>query len=165
MTMTTVTTDAELSRDEVARILELADAMIPGNADWPAPSSTDLDRYIREYCERGTDRRALRDVVLRWSEYGVGEESFLLALEKKNPTSFRVLLDFVYLGYYSRPEVVRRIQVNCGCDYISPPQPHGYSLPLETDVHPTKRGGFTKTSDVKRVDLSKLPREEFWEVS
>lgn len=163
--MTIPTIDAELSRDEVALIIELADAMIPGDAAWPAPSSTDLDRYIREYCERGSDRRALRDVALRWGECNVAKEDFLRAVEEQSPNFFRVLIDFVYLGYYSRPEVVRRIQINCDCDYVSPPQPYGYSLPLEIDIRPTKRGGFTKTSDVRRVDMSDIPREEFWEVS
>lgn len=165
MIMTTTAINEELSRDEVALIIELADAMIPGDAVWPAPSSTDLDRYIRDYCERRSDRQALRDVALRWSECKVAKEDFLRAFEEQSPSFFRVLIDFVYLGYYSRPEVVRRIQINCECDYISPPQPYGYSLPLEIDIRPTKRGRFTKTSDVRRVDMSRIPREEFWEIS
>lgn len=150
-----------INKFEAAVIVAAADCMVPGNKDWPTPSETDLGRFITEAATRPDDLKALRKLIrFLGTEFGSSDTAVqaeaLRAFERENPGDFRVVIDFVYCGYYSRPEVVRAIQRNFDCDYISPPQPRGYNMPLEPDLLPPKRGKFTPTEQVKRVDLSKL---------
>lgn len=147
---------AGITPDEIDLILRLADAMIPGKTVWPQPSTTDLGRFIREHCKRDADVAALRNVVAAFQSSGTAPQQFLEQHQRAAAGEFRVLIDFVYLGYYSRPEVVRAIQSECECDYISPPQPSGYRMPLEFDVKPSQRGRYTPTVEVRRVDTSSL---------
>ena len=153
-----------ITSDEIDFILRLADAMIPGNGAWPQPSATDLGRFIREHCGRDADIAALRNVVSAFRESGRPPVQFLEHHQRAAAKEFRVLIDFVYLGFYSRPEVVRAIQSECECDYISPPQPRGYHMPPEPDVKPSRRGRYTPTTDVKRVDMSRLAHRDYSQI-
>jgi hypothetical protein len=153
-----------ITAEEICVIMQLADVMIPGTKPWPQPSRTDLGRFIQEHCNRDADINALRTTVKKFLNHK-NEAEFLKSYQNERPKEFRTLVDFVYLGYYTRPEVVRVIQDECGCDYISPPQPRGYSMPLELDIKPSRRGGYTRTSDVKRVDMSRLKHHEYFEVN
>lgn len=137
-------------------LVRVADRMIPADATWPAPSSTE----IRIYMARGAQRKA--DVALLVEAVGAvrdagGEDALdavLRTLQQHRPVCFRAVQEFVYYGYYAQPEVVRTIREALDCDYISPPQPRGYDMPFDTDIRPTTRQACVPTDAVRRVDLT-----------
>ncbi len=55
---------------------------------------------------------------------GAGQDQAISAIEAANPAAFGLLLELVYLAYYSRPDVHARIGWRSG-----PLQPLGFDLP------------------------------------
>ena len=79
-------------------------------------------------------------------------------LEAENPKLFAQVRNAAYLAYYENPAVVRAVR-GLGQPYQAMPGQKGYPLPaydLEQDRPRHHRGGYTKTGDVKRLDLSVL---------
>jgi len=156
--------DSELASGELDQLVKIADVMIPGGNGWPVPSTTELRAYIREGAHRANDIALLREAITAvGSALNDGSSSIepaLIKLKAKRGVAFTVLLEFVYYAYYAQPEVARAIRDLLDCDYISPPQPHGYSMPADTDLQPARTHSYVATGDVKRVDLSGIDLAE-----
>lgn len=72
---------------------------------------------------------------------GAGQDQAINATEIAYPVAFKLLLELVYLAYYSRPDVHARIGWRSG-----PLQPQGYKLP---------------PFDASRLEISRR-RPAFW---
>lgn len=167
-------TNPLVTEGELELLVRCADRIIPGMNGWPSPSSAGIETFFRRVLINEDDvlrvRRVLSDLesvtakaleLAGPAEYDAG----LAALESEYPLSFRVLLEFVYFGYYSRPKAVESLNTILGCDYVSPPQPFGYELDGSQDPTPSGRGTFIPTDQVVRVDLSKLESADAPEIA
>jgi hypothetical protein len=153
-----------LAPAELKQIVQAADAMIPGGGGWPRPSDTEMLAYIREGARRAADvallREALQAVGAALNDGAVALEAQLSRLRTERPLAFRVLQEFVYYAYYAQPEVVRAVRELLDCDYISPPQPHGYAMPPDAGIVPSRGHTYVPTHEVRRVDLSGVDLQE-----
>ncbi|MES3001020.1 MAG: hypothetical protein V4787_10045 [Pseudomonadota bacterium] len=153
-------TDKALTDAELAQLVRIADLMIPAGGGWPAPSSTEVGGYIREGAHRSADVTLLREIVHTvgpaLAEGAQQAGKLLAAVQAAKPLAFRVLQEFVYYAYYAQPEVVRAVRTQLDCDYISPPQPHGYTMPPDAGLSPPRHHSYVPTTEVRRVDLSAL---------
>jgi hypothetical protein len=153
-----------LTEEDLDALVSIADHMIPADGAWPAPSATGVREYIQRGAARQADVSCLHAVaeamkpVLGRSAAAVQDR--LTALQCENPLSFRVLLEFVYYAYYAQPEVARVIRQVLDCDYISPPQPHGYALPADEGLAPSRAHRYVPTTEVRRLDLTGLDFSE-----
>jgi hypothetical protein len=152
--------DQALGDAELEQLVRIADLMIPGEGGWPAPSSTEVRDYIREGAHRAADVALLREIVNAvgpaLADGAPQAAQQLAAAQATKPLAFRVLLEFVYYAYYAQPEVVRAVRTQLDCDYVSPPQPHGYTMPPDTGLAPSRHHGYVPTAEVRRVDISGL---------
>ena len=153
-----------LDADQIAKLVSIADVLIPPQGPWPVPSSTEMAAYIARGARRKADVQMLAEAIARIGPAlhdGSGNvEQAVQALQDQRPVTFRALLEFVYYGYYAQPEVVRTIREALDCDYISPPQPRGYDMPFDTDIRPRVRRTYLETQEVRRVDLTALDLTE-----
>lgn len=111
------------------------DAIVPAADGMPAASAAGVMEYLELVATRDADvRRQLRraasalerrarpspfDSLQNERRVGV-----LAELEAKEPTVFEALRDFVYEGYYTRPDVWKRL----GFEFYGPDRP-GPGLP------------------------------------
>jgi hypothetical protein len=160
---------------QIAALNAVADGLIPGGDGFPAPSTTGIVGYFAKYVTpSGTEAKwfpffaegEFRARLDAWAKAFVGSTSagrvaLLTALEKDEPGYFARLRDTVYLGYYSRPEVIAAINANlaAGRDYRQTPQPYGYSdnmLDWDKTLIARVQGSYLRTGDVKRVKVEDL---------
>jgi hypothetical protein len=155
-----------LSDVEIEQLTDWADDLIPAEGPWPSPRDAGITTFFRRIFDDQGDvarvRRAL--AALRDNlDDGDGEGARVMALqslEDTQPLVFRVLLEFVYFGYYSRPLVVTALNQTLECDYVSPPQPRGYEMDRLGDPVPSGRGSYTATDDVRRVQLPEIDESD-----
>jgi hypothetical protein len=110
----------------------------------------------------GLDGDGLRAIIARLA--GGGEAAAALAaLERERPEEFLALWRLAVYGYYSRPETIAAIGRDHYAPYHGAPLPLGYTRaiepwdrddPLQNPQH--RRGAFTPTDEVRRVDLAGL---------
>jgi hypothetical protein len=149
-----------------------ADELIPGGDGFPAPSEVGVISFVAKYV-------APSGIEPRWFPF-LGEDGFkarldalgdefagsiseqrvraLQALERDEAEFFTRLRDVVYYAYYSRPEVVRAMNLNLAAarDYKYTPQPYGYSENFDDwddELLSRVRGTYKRTEDVKRLPL------------
>jgi hypothetical protein len=144
--------------DEVERFAALADLLIHGDDDFPAPSTTDapaliFDRFAGRVGENGV--QLLLEIVAPI------DATRLERLEQEEPALFFELRYATYFSYYQQPEVIDALQ-RLGHDYHAAPQPLGYVLePFEArpgrDLPALPRGSYKSTERIERVDISSLP--------
>lgn len=162
----------KLSAQQTGILNAIADELIPGGDGFPAPSAVNVSDFIAKYVTPSGQEA-------KWFPY-FGEDSFkarldafgdsflkadsgqkievLRAVERDEARFFACLRDIVYLAYYSRPDVIRAINVNleAGRDYRNTPQPYGYSdtmLDWDKTLLSRVRGTYKRTEDVVRVNL------------
>ena len=154
-----------LAEEDLDVLVGVADHMIPADGAWPSPSATGLREYIHKGARRQADVACLHSVAEKMRHVmgrGAAVEEQLAALQGESPLAFRVLLEFVYYAYYAQPEVARTIRQVLDCDYISPPQPHGYELPADVGLAPSRSHSYVTTTQVRRFDLAGLDFSETW---
>ncbi|WP_375492612.1 gluconate 2-dehydrogenase subunit 3 family protein [uncultured Jatrophihabitans sp.] len=150
----------------------VADCLIPPGEGFPAPSDVDVVTFVERYVAApGEEARwypFLAHEELRSWLAALGE-SFLRAgpdartqslagLERDDPEFFGRVRDTVYVGYYSRPEVVRAInrQLPAGRDYRATPQPFGYSDTIadwDEDLLARVKGEYLATEDIVALHI------------
>lgn len=142
----------------VQRFAALADLLVPGDDDFPAPSTTDapaliLDRFLGRAGENGV--RLLVERVFPIDVTG------LRKLELEEPMLFFELRYATFFSYYQQPSVIEALQ-RLGHDYHAAPQPLGYDLePFDArpghDLPANPRGSYKPTDRIERIDVSSLP--------
>jgi hypothetical protein len=133
-----------------AGVAALADAMIPGNGDYPSASAAQVPLFIEERASE-EDRARLAALVDRYPLAGPQEAAAALAeLEKGDAWTFGWVREYVYHGYYAAPRVLAAMR-DRGYDYHGAPQPLGYRLPGETARPAVARGSYIPTAEVTRA--------------
>lgn len=138
----------------LARVLDaVADALIPPEGDWPAPSDltvgADLAGHLRpEHLAQLTAAAAALPPGFAEAD-PAARTDVLRRLETTDPAAFDLLRRACYLGYYARPEVVAVLRAR-GHDFAESPQPNGYAItPVDLAAVPQSgRGRYVPTSDV-----------------
>ncbi|NMR21695.1 gluconate 2-dehydrogenase subunit 3 family protein [Cellulomonas fimi] len=159
--------------DEQAAVLDaVADEIIPGGDGFPAPSSVNIvgffARYVTPASEEAKWYPFLPEIEFKarlgklagklMARDPLGRVEVLRRLEADDAEFFTRVRDVVYYGYYSRPEVIRAINIHleAGKDYRYSPQPFGYSDSMaDWDEALLSRvtGTYIRTQDVRPVDL------------
>lgn len=117
--------------DSVGAALRAAmDAIVPAADGMPAAGEAGVLAYLELVATRDADvRRQLRRAASALEKRahpspfaslpGERRARVLAELEAKEPTVFEALRDFVYEGYYTRPEVWKRL----GFEFYGPDRP------------------------------------------
>lgn len=153
----------------------VADCLIPPGDGFPAPSTVDVAGFVARFVAPvgqdatwypfltlGETVRWLEELGSDFLEADPDKQARLLqAREAEDSEFFGRVRDTVYVGYYSRPEVVLSINrtLPAGRDYRATPQPFGYSdtiVDWDEDLLARVRGTFIPTADI--VPLS-IPEE------
>lgn len=162
----------DLERATLERVL---DALLPPAGSFPAPSATGvIDDFILRHVPPPVpahvpypwvDSDGLKAVLNRLA----GAEDMTTALrqlETERPGDFNVLWRLAVFGYYSRRATIAAIARDHAAAYHGAPLPLGYDHAIapwdRDDPHQSPReprGSYTRTQDVRRVDLSRLPEE------
>jgi hypothetical protein len=166
-----------LTEGERATLVAALDGLLPPAGSFPAPSATGMiDAFILRRVPAtdatvGTppypriDSDGLRAILAALATLAAdlgGMTAALAALEREQPAEFTALWRLAVYGYYSRLETIAAIQRDLAPAYHGAPLPLGYAHamapwdaadPLQMPAHP--RGRYTRTEDVRRVDLSK----------
>ncbi|MFG2056157.1 gluconate 2-dehydrogenase subunit 3 family protein [Micromonospora sp. NPDC048930] len=161
-----------LTEVQAAVLNAAADEMIPGGDGFPVPSQVGVVSFIAKYVTPAGvepkwypflgegDLKARLDALGAEFAGACGEQKVLAlqALERDEADFFTRLRDVVYYAYYSRPEVIRAINLNltAGRDYRYTPQPYGYSDNFDDwddGLLSRVRGTYKRTEDVKRLPL------------
>jgi hypothetical protein len=155
----------KLSQSELEVLNGVADALIPPEGGFPAPSAVRVAedfivRYVTpageplvHYPQLGEDE--LRGFLAELFADGAGAEDALRRVERERPDLFAKVRDLVYYGYYSRVEVVGAIRatLEAGRNLRAAPQPQGYldvTEPWDASLFQHGRGTYTPTEDVGR---------------
>jgi hypothetical protein len=150
-------------------IADFVDTLIPGQGLWPSASSVGVQGQLalRLMEERG--KNALPTLVKAIEAAGGPLEKLdeparvavAQRFEEAEPDLFGWVRDAAYIAYYENPFVAETI-VLTGHPYELRPHIKGYPVPrfdLARDTPRHGRGRYTKTSDVRRVDISGLDLE------
>jgi hypothetical protein len=149
-----------------ARLLaDFVDALVPGDDHWPSASQVGVQavlasRIVDVDGEEAVDRLAgLVRAAGGFDGKNEAERSATVAsLERDHGELFTLLRNAVYLAYYENPAVAARIR-SLGFTYKLRPHIGGYAtLPVDPvrDRPRHQRGFYTRTEDVRRLDLSRL---------
>ncbi len=160
-------TAPSLSPIETARLLrDLVDTMIPGDEQWPSAADVGVQgllglRLIEIFGENGCDR-LIADLAASGAPFTgkdrASREAIVARFEAADPKRFATVLLAIYTGYYEHPAVVAAVAA-LGMPYRARPVLGGYELPPFNPLHDTPRhgrGGYVRTEDVRRVELSGL---------
>jgi hypothetical protein len=150
-------------------IADFVDVLIPGERLWPSASSVGVQGQLalRLMEERG--KNALPTLVKAIEAAGgplekldeAGRVVVVQRFEDAEPDLFGWVRDAVYIAYYENPFVAEAIVLS-GHPYELRPHIKGYPVrPFDParDAPRHRRGRYTKTSDVSRVDISGLDLE------
>jgi hypothetical protein len=158
---------AGLTERQRAVLDALADALIPAEGGYPAPSEIGIADFVARYLVpagevprwypflTADDLTARLDAIGRRPDDGQWAAE-LDVLSDSDPAFFATLRDLVYHGYYSHGAVTRLISqvIPAARDLRRAPQPYGYLDGME-DWHDgllaRVRGHYTATADVRRL--------------
>ena len=171
-----------LTERERATLVAALDALLPPTGSFPTPSATGLidDFILRRVPATDTNngsllwprvdsdglRTLLAMLAALTSDLG-GMTAALSAFEQEQPGEFTALWRLAVYGYYSRPETIAAIQRDLAPAYHGAPLPLGYGHVMDAwdagdplQFPTTPRGHYTRTEDVRRVDLSAIAGNE-----
>jgi hypothetical protein len=150
-------------------IADFVDVLIPGERLWPSAKTVGVQSQLalRLMEERG--KNALPTLVKAIEAAGgplgpldeAGRVAVVQHFEEAEPDLFGWVRDATYIAYYESPFVAEAI-VLTGHPYELRPHIKGYPVQcfdLARDTPRHGRGRYTKTSDVRRVDISGLDLE------
>jgi hypothetical protein len=155
--------------------------LLPPEGTFPAPSETNIiDSFILNRVPTtgtllatipypGIDSSGLCDILAILHDFGseVDMTRALDQLEHEEPSRFVALWRLAVYGYYSQPETIAAIQRDLAPAYHGAPLPLGYAHaiapwdpadPLQRPTQP--HGSYTRTDEVRRVDLRQLDLHE-----
>ncbi|GAA1124791.1 hypothetical protein [Nocardioides aquiterrae] len=140
-----------LSEELSTYVATMAAALVPGGAGYPSGREAQVGRFVAERAS-GQDAEVLAAVAQRWPAGSDAEATAsLVAMERDDPTAFAYLRELVYHGYYSSRRVLAAM-IDRGYAYHGAPQPLGYPQSEELLVPSARRGSYTETTEVSRVD-------------
>ena len=156
-----------MTLDEDRVLASFMDTLLPGGSGFPAASATGmfdllavrlraadpglLDRLLDALTARGE----LPDAADEWREA-------VARLEAVEPKLFDELRKYAYLTYYEQPETIAALRA-LGFRYNDAPLPEGYPAEASEPAwgRPQHgRGRWLPTTEVRRVDISRLDLEE-----
>jgi hypothetical protein len=150
-------------------IADFVDVLIPGERLWPSASAVGVQGHLalRLMEERG--KNALPTLVKAIEAAGgplrpldeAARVAVVQRFEHAEPDLFGWVRDATYIAYYENPFVAEAI-VLTGHLYELRPHIKGYPVQrfdLARDTPRHGRGRYTKTADVRRVDMSGLDLE------
>jgi hypothetical protein len=152
-----------------ALIADFVDVLIPGERLWPSAKTVGVQGQLalRLMEERG--KNALPTLVKAIEAAGgpfagldePARVAVVQRFEEAEPDFFGWVRDAAYIAYYENPFVAEAI-VLTGHPYELRPHIKGYPVQrfdLARDTPRHGRGCYTRTSDVRRVDISGLDLE------
>ncbi len=157
--------------DIATELQALIDTLLPGEDRFPAASQVGVHGLVAERLRALIGPDALTRVAEAIRQSGgplasVPGESragIVARLEQEHGALFASVRMATYLSYYQNPIVVDAVR-SLGRVYNHAPQPDGYAMalfdptdPLQAPTH--KRGRYTPTDAVERVNLSALPKD------
>ncbi|WP_214370826.1 gluconate 2-dehydrogenase subunit 3 family protein [Pseudonocardia sp. H11422] len=164
--------EIRLTDVQAAVLNAAADELVPGGDGFPAPSEVDVISFIARYvAPSGWEPKwfpFLGEADVRARLDALGSEfvdasparrvTVLEGLARDEAEFFTRLRDVVYHAYYSRPEVIRAMNIHlaAGRDYRNTPQPYGYSDVMDDwddELLSRVRGTYIRTEDVRRVEI------------
>ena len=156
----------------IAALLKaLVDVLLPGDGRFPAASDAGIHGVVADRLVAQTGESALDDLENAVAACGgplapldaEERQTVVRRIEETRTELFETLRMIAYLAYYESPAVVRAVR-GLGHVYNDAPQPEGYAMapfdegdPRQAPAH--RRGGYVKTEEVARLDLSPLPAE------
>ena len=157
---------------EIAATLKaLVDVLLPGDERFPAASDAGTHGVVADRLVAQMGEAALDDLAQTIEACGgplaplskAERQDVVWRFEADHPEQFETLRMIAYLAYYESPAVVRAVR-SLGHVYNDAPQPAGYAMapfdesdPRQVPQH--RRGGYVRTEDVTRLDLTPLPSE------
>jgi hypothetical protein len=137
-------------------VMRFADLLLPGDGLFPAAGATGMAGPL---CARlaAAEQGAVLHGLLAALEAGVSE-AVVAGIERGDPKLFEKVRTIVYVTYYEQDAVVAAVRA-LGMPYNATPLPEGYAPePFDTAIDAPKhrRGGWTPTDRVARVDLASL---------
>ena len=150
-------------------IADFVDVLIPGERLWPSASAVGVQGHLalRLMEERGKNAlpTLVKAIEAAGGPLGGLDEAARVAVvrrfEEAEPDLFGWVRDAAYIAYYENPFVAEAI-VLTGHLYELRPHIKGYPVQrfdLARDTPRHGRGRYTKTADVRRVDISGLDLE------
>lgn len=147
-------------------LADFVDVLLPGNAEWPSGATLGIQHPVLDRLVAQNGEMAL--LGLAQSLDGIGAPftdldtdarvAAVKQMENDEPDRFQWLRIAAYQAYYENPAVVALIDAR-GTPYKLRPHVQGYDQPkfnLETQTPMHGRGSWTRTSDVKPIDISDL---------
>jgi len=162
----TDTTQAKARTTLSQALAAFVDELLPGNEEWPSGATLGIQHPMLERLVAQNDENAL--LGLAQSLEGIGapftgldakaRAAAVRKMETAEPDRFPWLQTAAYQAYYENPAIVALIHAR-GTPYKLRPHVQGYDQPkfdLATQTPKHGRGSWTRTSDVKPVDISDL---------
>lgn len=149
-----------------AELAALVDVLVPGDHEFPPASQIGAQAKLADRLIVMRGDGALAELVEVLNGCGgplafLGSEdraAVVARFERERPEQFLQLRNLAYLSYYDCPAVHEAIRA-MGFTYHAAPLPEGYAVGKfdpETDMPRHGRGGFVRTEEVRRVDLTQL---------
>jgi hypothetical protein len=149
-----------------AELAALVDVLVPGDGAFPSASEVGVQAKLADRLILMRGDGAVHALIEALAAAGGplarlngdGRSAVLGRVERERPDDFLLVRNIVYLSYYESPTVHEAIRA-MGFTYHATPLPIGYDVgrfdpAMDTPRH--GRGGFVRTDEVRRVDLSKL---------
>jgi hypothetical protein len=142
--------DVSISEDTLGALRLVADAIIPGDSNYPSASAAGVVEFIVTRISE-QDLQQLESLLHTRPPAQHGAEAIRRWLSEAASTeAFTLLRWYVYTAYYASPRVTDAMNRR-GFDYHGPPQPLGYRIDVEAPVPDHRRGSYVPTDEVRRV--------------
>ena len=156
----TVMTEPRALADTLAALVDL---LLPGDELFPAASTVGVQAKLVDRLNELAGPEAVAELIAALEAAGAApgrlDRATLERFERARPEDFLRVRNTAYLAYYESPAVHAAIR-SLGFTYNAVPLPTGYAavgrFEPATDLPRHGRGGFVRTEEVRRVDLSGL---------
>jgi hypothetical protein len=149
-----------------AELATLVDLLVPGDGEFPAAAEVGAQAKLADRLIVMRGEGAVAELTEALDACGgplggldeAARRAVLARLEFELPEYFLQVRNIVYLSYYESPAVHEAIRA-MGFTYNAAPLPQGYEVGRfdpATDAPRHRRGGYVRTEEVRRVDLSQL---------
>jgi hypothetical protein len=149
-----------------AELAALVDVLVPGDDAFPCASEVGVQAKLADRLTLMRGEGAVGALALALDAAGGplarldrdDRTAVVARVERERPEDFLLIRNVVYLSYYESPAVHEAIRA-MGFTYHASPLPIGYDVgrfDAASDTPRHGRGGFVRTDEVRRVDLSKL---------
>jgi hypothetical protein len=142
----------EVGEKTATALAAVADVMIPGDGSYPSAGEAHVVDFVQARVNPAEHEALERLMAGVDPKDPAAIAAWLTRLEEDDPPSLELLRFLVYTAYYRDEAVVRAINRR-GYDYHAAPMPYGYDVPEDIPLPDGSRGGYTPTTEVRRVEL------------